>query len=102
MYFTIRKKKDTNENEVEVWFPLDDLQLIKICDDVGIGAKLTENIYIVDSSDTDLSMLIKEKFCNIDELNFLTKRLDSFDTKEKLTFFASAVATEAINVKESY
>ena len=100
MYFTIRKEKDTNENEVEVWFPLDDLQLIKICDDVGIGAKLTENIYIVDSSDTDLSMLIKEKFCNIDELNFLTKRLDSFDTKEKLTFFASAVATQAINVND--
>lgn len=100
MYFTIRKEKDTSENQVEVWFPLDDLQLIKICDDLGIGSKLTDNIYIVDTSDADLSMLIKEKFCNIDELNFLTKRLDSFDTKEKHIFFASAVATEAVNLKD--
>lgn len=100
MYFTIRKEKDTHENQEEVWFPLDDLQLIKICDDLGIGSKLTDNIYIVDASDADLSMLIKEKFCNIDELNFLTKRLDSFDAKEKLTFFASAVATEAVNMKD--
>jgi hypothetical protein len=100
LYFTIRKEKDTHENQEEVWFPLDDLQLIKICDDLGIGSKLTDNIYIVDASDADLNVLIKEKFCNIDELNFLTKRLDSFDTKEKLTFFASAVATEADNVKD--
>lgn len=100
MYFTIRKERDTNENQVEVWFPLDDLQLIKICDELEIGATITEKIYIVDSSDADLSMLIKEKSCNIDELNFLTKRLDSFDTKEKLTFFASAVATEVVNVKD--
>lgn len=79
MYFTIRKEKDINENQVEIWFPIDDLQFIAICDDLGIGAKPTENIYIVDSSDADLSMLTKEKFCNIDELNFLAKRLDSFD-----------------------
>ncbi|WKY46654.1 antirestriction protein ArdA [Eubacteriaceae bacterium ES3] len=100
MYFTIRKEKDTHENQVEAWLPLDDLQLINICDDLGIGLKLTEKIHIVDSSDADLSMLIKEKFCNIDELNFLAKRLDSFDAKEKLTFFASAAATEAGNVKD--
>jgi hypothetical protein len=53
---------------------------------MGIPIASGENCLVVDSSDENLSKLLRGKACNIDELDFLTKRLDSFDSRELLTY----------------
>lgn len=100
MHMTIKKSNNIDERSIEAWFPIEEEKLNKICEDIGISTSKNANCYIVDSNDSDLISVIKERYCNVDELNFLVKRLDSFDAKEKNTFFASAVATDAQSLKE--
>ena len=100
MYITIKKSNNIDEKSIEAWFPVGEEKLNQICEELGISISKNANCYIVDSNDSDLIGVIIERHCNIDELNFLIKRLDSFDAKEKNTFFASAVATDAQSLKE--
>jgi len=100
MYITIKKSNNIDEKSIETWFPVGEEKLNQISQELGIGISMNANCYIVDSNDSDLIGVIKERYCNIDELNFLVKRLDSFDAKEKNTFFASAVATDSQSLKD--
>ncbi len=95
MYITIKKSNNVDEKSSEPWFPLKEEKLSEICKEICIGLSKGVNCYIVDSNDRDFISVIKEHYCNVDELNFLTKRLDSFDAREKTTFYASAIATDA-------
>jgi hypothetical protein len=100
MYITIKKSNNIDEKSIEAWFPVAEEKFSKICEELGIIVSTNANCYIAYSNDSDLIGVIKERYCNVDELNFLVKRLDSFDAKEKNTFFASAVATDAQSLKE--
>lgn len=95
MYITIKNPSNTYDRLVEVWFPCEEEKLSKICNEVGIELSKGVNCIVEEGSDRDFISVVKDKYCNIDELNFLTKRLDSFDEKEKNTFYASAVAIDA-------
>src|SRR5699024_533394 len=48
----------------------------------------------------DMNEVLKGKECNVDELNFLFKRMDSFDTKERKKFLASAFAKKPKTIAE--
>lgn len=93
MYITIKNPNNTEDRLVEVWFPCEEDKLSKICKEFGIKLSKGINCVIVDSNDRDFIGLVKDYNCNVDELSFLTKRLDSLDAREKNTFYASAVAT---------
>jgi hypothetical protein len=67
---------------------------------MGIPIASGENCLVVDSSDENLSKLLRGKACNIDELDFLTKRLDSFDSRELLTYYAAIAANKAETMAE--
>jgi hypothetical protein len=84
----------------EVWFPCEEEKLSKVCSDVGIRISKGMNCFTVGSNDKDFNGIIKDNYCNVDELNFLTKRLDSLDTREKLTFYASVIATGADTMED--
>ena len=86
MYITIKKSNNIDEKSIEAWFPIEEEKFSKICEELGIITSKNANCYIADSNDSDLIGVIKERYCNVDELNFLVKRLDSFDAKEKNTF----------------
>jgi len=100
MYMTIKKSNNIDARSIEAWFPIEEDKLNKICEDIGISISKNSNCFIVDSNDNNLISVIKERYCNVDELNFLAKRLDSLDAKEKTTFYASAVATDAQALKD--
>ena len=100
MYMTIKKSNNIDEGSIEAWFPIEEEKLNKICEDIGIRISKNANCYIVDSNDSDLMGVIKERYCNVDKLNFLVKRLDSLDANEKTTFYALAVATDAQLLKD--
>jgi len=95
LYITIKNSRDTDEKAVRVWFPCEEERLSRICDEVGIVMSKDTNCFIVEGSDRDFIDAMRDFYCNVDELNFLTKRLDSFNTKERNIFYAAAVATDA-------
>lgn len=52
------------------------------------------NCYIEDSLDKRFSNVLADENVNIDELNYLMKRLDGFDSREMEKFYATAFAEE--------
>jgi len=83
-------------NYYNLAFPSKEKELQVLCDSLGIAntAKTEIKISAV-HNDGRLSALLLEQTVNLDQLNFLMKRLDSFDQKELATFYAAAYAEKA-------
>jgi hypothetical protein len=101
---TIKKSNGENEKTRTIWFPIEEENLGKICSELGIEMTIEPNCYIENSMDRNFLNILHDKNCNIDELNYLMKRLDGFGQKEIERFFAASFAenpktmTELINL----
>ncbi|KAF5048890.1 hypothetical protein DSECCO2_445430 [anaerobic digester metagenome] len=84
-----------NERRESLWFPWKAEDFEKACLGLEILPSTEPNCTIVEVSDERLSTLLKDKPCNIDELDYLMKRLDSFDRDELQTFYAMAYQEKA-------
>ncbi len=88
-------------NHQNLTFPSKEKELQILCDSLGVSnmAKIKIKIGTV-HNDEKMTALLSGKTVNLDELNFLTKRLDSFDQNELTTFFAVAYAEKAKTMPE--
>lgn len=88
-------------NYQNLTFPSQEKELQVLCDSLGIGNNAKTMITIGDvHNDERLLNLLSDKTVNLDELNFLMKRLDSFDQKELATFYAATYAEKAGTMTE--
>ncbi|MBU5311591.1 antirestriction protein ArdA [Tissierella carlieri] len=94
MNITIRKNNNDNEKAKRLWFPSDEENLYELNNELVIEMTTEQNCYILDSSNIDLLRILPDRNCNIDELNYLMKRLDGFGPKELKQFYAAAFADE--------
>lgn len=96
------KRIDRKEDESIMFnFPYDESEISNVYNQLKLATSTAPNCYIdgvVYAS--DMNEVLKDKECNIDELNFLFKRMDSFDTKERKVFFASAFAENTETIAE--
>ena len=88
-------KNPVNESKESLWFPWKGEDFEKACFSLEILPSTEPNCTIVEVSDERLSTFLKDKPSNIDELDYLMKRLDSFDRDELQTFYAMAYAEKA-------
>ncbi|MEM1486199.1 hypothetical protein V6615_15210 [Oscillospiraceae bacterium PP1C4] len=88
-------KNPVNERTETLWFPWKAEDFEKVCLGLEIVPSTEPNCTIADISDERLNTLLKDKACNIDELDYLMKRLDSFDNDELQTFYAMAYSEKA-------
>ena len=88
------KRIDRKEDESIMFnFPYEESEISNVYNQLELETSTAPNCYIEEVVyDSDMNEVLKGKECNIDELNFLFKRMDSFDTKEKKVFFASSFA----------
>ncbi|GEM_PF-6434782 len=74
-------------------FPSKEKELQILCDSLGIANTSKTEIKIGKvHNDEKMTALLSGKTVNLDELNFLAKRLDSFDANKLTTFYAVAYA----------
>ena len=92
MNIKIKKTNGENENTRTIWFPIEEENLYKICSELGIEMTTEQNCYIENSMDRNFLNILHDKNCNIDELNYLMKRLDGFGQKEIERFYAASFA----------
>lgn len=101
MFITISNSDQSDDKSKDIWFPVDSEKLHEVCKALEIPLSINSNCFIVGLNDRDMSRIIKTPYtCNIDEFNFLMKRLDSFDAREKDTFYASAVGLGKTELKD--
>ena len=79
------------ENQTTIEFPCNEKYLSLKFDELGVGDKLKTSQYMIGTSYTALKRLITD-FVDVDELNFLAKRLDGFD-KNELNIFEAVCET---------
>ena len=88
-------------NYQNLTFPSKEKELQILCDSLGVANTTKTEIKIGSVHNNErLSTLLSDKTVNLDELNFLMKRLDSFDQKELTTFYAAAYAEKAETMTE--
>lgn len=96
------KRVDRKEDESIMFnFPYDESEVSNVYNQLELETSTTPNCYIEEVVyDSDMNEVLKGKECNIDELNYLFKRMDSFDTKERKVFFALAFADNSKTIAE--
>lgn len=77
--------------------PCSEEQIDKLCEVLGISnnsqAEITvDSVYMDDRANG----LLQNKTFNLDKLNYLAKRLDSFDKNELTTFYAVSYSEKAM------
>ena len=92
---------DREEESIMFNFPYEESEIYNVYNQLELETSIAPNGYIDGVVyDSDMNEVLKGKECNIDELNFLFKRMDSFDAKERKVFFASAFAENTETIAE--
>lgn len=91
MDITIKNLKSTNGKLKRIRFPCEEEKLYEISKELGIEMTTKASCLIVNSSSEDFLKILEDKHCNIDELNYLMKRMDSFNQKERKEFYAAVI-----------
>ena len=87
------------DNEVKIDFPCDEAYLSAKLSVLGVKDKLNTRQYVI-GADCDYLKRFETDFVDVDELNFLAKRLDGFTEDEKNMFEALAEVKKAESVAE--
>lgn len=97
MNITIKKTSDDNKRK-SIWLPMEEDKLEEVSNELGIEMTTEPNCYIEGSMDKRFSNVLADKNVNIDELNYLLKRLDGFDSREIEKIYATAFAEETKSI----
>ncbi len=97
----LHKHDDSLNRTADLFFPANEIDLAEMMNKIDIGIT-TEKLCVVDEVQCDyggLQSLVGTR-ANVDELQYLAKRMDSFDKNEKKTFFAVAEHEKLTEVKD--
>jgi len=96
------KRIDRKEDESIMFnFPYEESEISNVYNQLELEISTAPNCYIEEVVyDLDMNEILKGKECNVDELNYLFKRMDSFDTRERKVFFASVFAENLETIAE--
>ncbi len=81
MNISIGKSRDADKRKT-IWLPMEEDKLEEVSNELGIEMTREPNVYIEGSMDERFSRILADRDVNIDELNYLMKRLDSLDSRE--------------------
>ncbi|MFI3227929.1 MAG: hypothetical protein R3Y09_11075, partial [Clostridia bacterium] len=81
--------------------PAEETELQRVCSAMGINNDKNGRVKVVDVENQEhFNRILKDTEQNLDELNYLAKRLDSLDTGEINTVLAVAEAKELTSAKD--
>ena len=99
MNITIKKSRNADKRK-NIWLPMEEVELQDVCNELGIEMTTEPNCYIESSMDKRFSNILTDKNVNIDELNYLMKGLDGFDSRETEKFYAAAFGEKLETMQE--
>lgn len=85
-----------NDKETDISFPCSEAHLSKKIKELTGSEDYPANMFVKEFVEPTQFNSLKDTFLNLDELNYLAKRMDSFNGQEEDTFFA-AMENENIN-----
>lgn len=88
-----------NDNETDFSFPCSEAHLSKKIKELTGSADYPANMFVKVFEEPSQFNALKDMFLNLDELNYLAKRMDSFNGQEEDTFFAAMEIENPRDVK---
>ena len=100
-YMNIIVKNIETKQEIMISFPCKEKNLQQHCNALGVENTSATMVSVqqVYYSETANELLENKEF-RLDELNYFTKRLESFDKNELATFYATASALKYVDMKD--
>jgi len=98
MQITLRCIHESNSRSFR--FPCTEKELQFLCDSLSLPNTSDAEIQIEGVYEDRLTALVNDKTGNLNELNYLMKRLDSFDEGEMNTFYAAASGQKLSRLKD--
>ncbi len=78
------------DNYADIEFPCTDSELQSKLEQLHPAAPHSDSIFILSVQEPTALAVLEDQFLDLDELNFLAKRMDSFDMNELFQFYAAA------------
>ena len=78
------------DNYTDIEFPCTDSELQSKLEQLHPAAPHSDSIFILSVHEPTALSVLEDQFLDLDELNYLAKRMDSFDMNELLQFYAAA------------
>ena len=78
------------DNYVDIEFPCTDSELQSNLEQLHPAAPHSDSIFILSVQEPTALSVLEDQFLDLDELNYLAKRMDSFDMNELFQFYAAA------------
>ena len=92
-------KIKTEQGSTYLELPCREERIAEFCKAVGIPNTSATEVAVEGVYPSDrANILLQEKTFNLDKLNYLAKRLDSFDGNEMTTFYAVAYSEKLDNI----
>lgn len=78
------------DNYTDIEFPCSDSELQSKLEQLHPAAPHSDSIFILSVQEPTALAVLEDQFLDLDELNYLAKRMDSFDMNELFQFYAAA------------
>ena len=78
------------DNYADIEFPCTDSELQAKLEQLHPAAPHSDSIFILSVQEPTALGMLEDQFLDLDELNYLAKRMDSFDMNELFQFYAAA------------
>ena len=78
------------DNYADIEFPCTDSELQSKLEQLHPAAPHSDSIFILSVQEPTALSVLEDQFLDLDELNYLAKRMDSFDMNELFQFYAAA------------
>jgi hypothetical protein len=92
-------KIKTEQGSTYLELPCREERIAEFCKAVGIPNTSATEVAVEGVYPSDrANILLQDKTFNLDKLNYLAKRLDSFDGNEMITFYAVAYGEKLDNI----
>lgn len=78
------------DNYADIEFPCSDSELQVKLEQLHPAAPHSDSIFILSVQEPTALSVLEDQFLDLDELNYLAKRMDSFDMNELFQFYAAA------------
>lgn len=78
------------DNYADIEFPCSDSELQSKLEQFHPAAPHSDSIFILSVQEPTALAVLEDQFLDLDEVNYLAKRMDSFDMNELFQFYAAA------------
>jgi len=100
LFATLQNASRPDIGDVNIYFPIDEEIMMTALNKIGITGSLVADCFLKEINGVPALKVLEGSQINVDEMNYLAKRLDSFDSNELRQFQGAVVRDDLHTLKD--